>query len=119
MEESAGIYRTGSRANLMPRARRRSGRLQAHAQRLRLEDRSRTFNTELTAALELGYMLELAQVILEESSAEAGRPDRVARGAPGRTDHPQVTRRRAVPGPLARVSGRTAAPPRIEYVHRP
>ena len=66
MEESAGIYRTGAALTAGAEA---VGRLQAHAQRLLIEDRSRTFNTELTAALELGYMLELAQVILRSAEA--------------------------------------------------
>ena len=105
MEESAGIYRTG--ASITAGAET-VGRLQAHAQRLLLEDRSRTFNTELTAALELGYMLELAQVIL--CSAEARTE---SRGAHQRTDHPQRDDERFLAHSLAyRTDG---GPPRIEY----
>jgi fumarate reductase flavoprotein subunit len=105
MEGSAGIYRTG--ASITAGAET-VGRLQAHAQRLRLEDRSRTFNTELTAALELGYMLELAQVILRSAEARTE-----SRGAHQRTDHPQRDDERFLAHSLAyRTDG---GPPRIEY----
>ena len=80
MEESAGIYRVGvtldSAAATMCRLRQR-------ARRLKLDDRSRTFNTELVAALELGYMLDLAEVILRSAA-----PRTESRGAHQRTDHP-------------------------------
>ena len=106
MEESAGIYRTG--ASITAGAET-VGRLQAHAQRLRLEDSSRTFNTELTAALELGYMLELAQVILRSAEARTE-----SRGAHQRTDHPQRDDERFLAHSLAyRTDG---GPPRIEYL---
>ena len=106
MEGSAGIYRTG--ASITAGAET-VGRLQGHAQRLRLEDSSRTFNTELTAALELGYMLELAQVILRSAEARTE-----SRGAHQRTDHPQRDDERFLAHSLAyRTDG---GPPRIEYL---
>ena len=105
MEESAGIYRTGA---ALTAGAETVGRLQAHAQRLLIEDRSRTFNTELTAALELGYMLELAQVILRSAEARTE-----SRGAHQRTDHPQRDDERFLAHSLAyRTDG---GPPRIEY----
>ena len=105
MEESAGIYRTGAALTAGAEA---VGRLQAHAQRLLIEDRSRTFNTELTAALELGYMLELAQVILRSAEARTE-----SRGAHQRTDHPKRDDERFLAHSLAyRTDG---GPPRIEY----
>ena len=80
MEESAGIYRVGvtldSAAATMCRLRQR-------ARRLKLDDRSLTFNTELGAALELGYMLDLAEVILRSAAQRTE-----SRGAHQRTDHP-------------------------------
>ena len=106
MEESAGIYRTGA---ALTAGAETVGRLQAHAQRLLLEDRSRTFNTELTAALELGYMLELAQVILRSAEARTE-----SRGAHQRTDHPPRDDERFLAHSLAhRTDG---GPPRIEYL---
>ena len=81
MEEGAGIYRTG--AKLDAAADAVSG-LQQHAQRLKLDDHSRAFNTELTTALELGYMLDLAEVILRCASRRTE-----SRGAHQRTDYPK------------------------------
>jgi fumarate reductase flavoprotein subunit len=105
MEESAGIYRTGA---ALTAGAETLGRLQGHAQRLQLEDRSRTFNTELTSALELGYMIELAQVILRSAEARTE-----SRGAHQRLDHPQRDDERFLAHSLAY---RTAdGSPRIEY----
>ena len=80
MEESAGIYRTGA---VLDAAAETVGRLRQHARRLKLDDRSRTFNTELVSALELGYMLDLAEVILKSAAQRTE-----SRGAHQRTDHP-------------------------------
>ena len=81
MEESAGIYRTGDK---LAAAGETLGRLQQHARRLKLEDRSQTFNTELTSALELGYMLDLAEVIIQSAARRTE-----SRGAHQRTDYPE------------------------------
>ena len=50
---------------------------------MRLDDVSRTFNTELISALELDNLLDLADVML--SAADARRE---SRGAHQRTDYP-------------------------------
>ena len=80
MEESAGIYRSG---DALAAGAETMGRLRKHARHIKLEDRSRTFNTEIISALELAYMLELAEVILR-SAAERTE----SRGAHQRTDFP-------------------------------
>ena len=80
MEESAGIYRSG---DLLAAGAETLGRLRQHARHLKLEDRSRTFNTEFISALELDYMLELAEVILR-----SGEQRTESRGAHQRTDFP-------------------------------
>ena len=80
MEESAGIYRTG---DTLAAGVETTGRLRQHARHLKLEDRSRTFNTELISALELGYMLELADVILRSAVQRTE-----SRGAHQRSDFP-------------------------------
>ncbi len=80
MEESAGIYRVGA---TLDAAAETMGRLRQRARRLKLDDRSRTFNTELISALELGYMLDLAEVILRSAAQRTE-----SRGAHQRTDHP-------------------------------
>ena len=106
MEESAGIYRTGA---ALAAGADTLGRLRGRARRLQLDDRSRTFNTELTSALELGYMLDLAQVILRSAEARTE-----SRGAHQRTDHPQRDDERFLAHSLAY---RTAdGAPRIEYL---
>ena len=80
MEESAGIYRTG---DTLAAGVETTGRLRQHARYLKLEDRSRTFNTELISALELSYMLELADVILRSAVQRTE-----SRGAHQRSDFP-------------------------------
>ena len=80
MEESAGIYRSGA---ALAAGAETVGGLRERAARLRLEDRSRTFNTEFISALELDYMLELAEVILR-----SGEQRTESRGAHQRTDFP-------------------------------
>jgi succinate dehydrogenase / fumarate reductase flavoprotein subunit len=52
--------------------------------RLKIEDTSRVFNTELTAALELDYMLELAEVT---TLSALNRKE--SRGAHARRDFPE------------------------------
>jgi fumarate reductase flavoprotein subunit len=81
METSAGIYRT--EANL----REAAGKLQGLQERfadIALDDRSYTFNTELTAALELSFMLEVARTIVQSALER-----RESRGSHQRTDHPK------------------------------
>ena len=80
MEESAGIYRSG---DALAAGAETLGRLRQHARHLKLEDRSKTFNTEFISALELDYMLELAEVILR-----SGEQRTESRGAHQRTDFP-------------------------------
>ena len=105
MEESAGIYRTGA---ALAAGADSLGYLRARARRLRLEDRGRTFNTEVTSALELGYMLELAEVIIHSAAARTE-----SRGAHQRTDQPQRDDEKFLAHSLA---NRAADGPRIEYL---
>ncbi|MGH9793443.1 MAG: fumarate reductase (quinol) flavoprotein subunit [Candidatus Acidiferrales bacterium] len=80
MEESAGIYRNGAS---LQQAAGKLRELQARCQNLMLDDRSRTFNTELPAALELGFMLDVA-----ESMVACALHRTESRGAHQRTDFP-------------------------------
>ncbi|MFQ5739963.1 MAG: fumarate reductase (quinol) flavoprotein subunit [Acidobacteriota bacterium] len=80
MESSAGIYRNG---NTLQEATQEIRKLQERFADLRLEDPSYTFNTELTAALELSFMLDVAECILASALAR-----RESRGSHQRTDHP-------------------------------
>ncbi len=81
MEESAGIYRNG--AALKPAAESMR-KLQERFCNVSLDDRSYTFNTELTAALELSYMFDVAEAIVHSALAR-----RESRGAHQRIDFPQ------------------------------
>ena len=81
MEESAGIYRTEV---VLKEAAGKLKQLQERFQDLSLDDNSYTFNTELTAALELSYMLDVAQTIVGSALER-----RESRGSHQRTDYPQ------------------------------
>lgn len=80
MEESAGIYRS---AAAIEAGAGTIGGLRERARRLKLDDHSTTFNTEFVSALELEYMLDLAEVILRSALQR-----NESRGAHQRTDHP-------------------------------
>src|SRR5262245_1516496 len=80
MEQSAGIYRNGE---ALARAADRLAELQQRILNVSLEDSSRTFNTERIAALELGFMLDVAQTIVHSA-----RQREESRGAHQRTDFP-------------------------------
>jgi fumarate reductase flavoprotein subunit len=96
MEQSAGIYRD---ANTLRCAEEKLCELQDRFGDVSLQDHSYTFNTELTAALELSYMLDLAQVIVASALHR-----RESRGSHQRTDYPDRDDRQflahslAVPG---------------------
>jgi len=80
MEQSAGIYRSGE-----PLARA-AGVLRELQQRFRhvaVDDHSRTFNTELSTALEFAFMLDVAEAIVHSALHREE-----SRGAHQRTDFP-------------------------------
>jgi fumarate reductase flavoprotein subunit len=81
MESSAGIYRTGDALANGEHALRE---LQERSCHVALDDHSRTFNTERVAAVELSFMLDVAQTIV----ASALRRQE-SRGAHQRTDFPK------------------------------
>jgi len=80
MENSAGIYRNGPSLQEAAESLRK---LQERFQDVALDDRSHTFNTELTAALELSFMLDVAEAIVQ---CALHRTE--SRGAHQRTDFP-------------------------------
>ena len=106
MEESAGIYRSGAR---LAEGTETMGRLRQHVRRLKLEDRSTTFNTELISALELEYMVDLAEVILQSALERTE-----SRGAHQRTDFPERNDERYLAHSLAYRKEDGSA--RIEYL---
>jgi fumarate reductase flavoprotein subunit len=80
MEESAGIYRAG--ASLVKGMEQLRG-VRARIADLAIEDDSRTFNTERVSALELSFMLDIAETMI----ASALKREE-SRGAHQRTDFP-------------------------------
>jgi fumarate reductase flavoprotein subunit len=80
MEGSAGIYRNG---DSLGRAAQAMRSLRERFTDLAIEDRSRTFNTGAIAALELSFMLEVADAIVNAALAREE-----SRGAHQRTDFP-------------------------------
>ncbi|MGH7252386.1 MAG: fumarate reductase (quinol) flavoprotein subunit [Nitrospiraceae bacterium] len=106
MEESAGIYRTGA---TLEKAVEKLQSLQERFHNLTLDDRSYTFNTELTAAFELSYMLDGAETIVQSALKR-----RESRGSHQRTDYPKRDDEEFLGHSLAyrAVDG----PPRIEHL---
>lgn len=105
MESGAGIYRDeaslqSTRAKL-EELRERYGRLQ-------LDDTSRTFNTELTTALELDFMLDVAEAIAHSALARTE-----SRGSHQRTDFPERDDEHFLTHTMAY---QTDGAPRIEYM---
>ncbi|MBI3457292.1 MAG: fumarate reductase (quinol) flavoprotein subunit [Candidatus Rokubacteria bacterium] len=105
MEQSAGIYR--AEAALQEAAEKLKG-LQERFQDLSLDDRSYTFNTELTAALELSYMLDVARAIVHSALER-----RESRGSHQRSDHPRRDDERFLAHSLA--YRRADGSPRLRY----
>ena len=78
MEQGAGIYRSGEG---LTRAADQLRELQERFRNVAMQDSSRTFNTELTAVLELSFMLDVA-----ESIVHCALRREESRGAHQRTD---------------------------------
>lgn len=105
MEAGCGIYRDegslrGAAGRLIS-LRERFGRV-------RLDDRSGPYNTELTAALELDFMLDVAETVTHSALARTE-----SRGSHQRTDHPRRDDGRFLKHTLA---SHTAGLPRIDYL---
>ena len=81
MEEGAGIYRTGS--SLQVSADKLS-ELKERFRNIAIADHSRTFNTEITAAIELQFMLDAGEAIIHSALKR-----QESRGAHQRTDFPK------------------------------
>ncbi len=94
MEDSAGIYRTGAKLADGAASLRQ---LQERFSRVAIQDHSRTFNTELASAMELGFMLDVAEAIVQ---CALRREE--SRGAHQRTDFPARDDNRFLAHSLAR-----------------
>jgi fumarate reductase flavoprotein subunit len=106
MEEGAGIYRTeGSLKATCDTLRRLKDRFR----RVGLMDKSLSFNTELTSAIELGFLLDGAEAVAFSALAR-----RESRGSHQRTDYPKRDDQNYLKHSLAY---RTDGDPRIDYLN--
>ncbi len=81
MDSKVGIFRTGKDIG---DAAERIGELKERFSRVVVEDKSRTYNTDLTGALELENLLDIAQV-----TVLAANRRRESRGSHSRLDYPK------------------------------
>src|SRR4030081_2075057 len=81
MDAGAGVFRTREG---LEKLTKQLASLRDRFERIKIEDSSRTFNTELIAALELDYMLEVSEVITYSALAREE-----SRGAHSRRDFPE------------------------------
>jgi fumarate reductase flavoprotein subunit len=105
MDTGAGVFRTKEGLETLVE---RLGGLRQRFSRIKIEDSSRTFNTELTSAIELDFMLELSQTIALTALARDE-----SRGAHARRDFPERNDEKYLKHSL--VFHRDAAKPRLEY----
>ena len=106
MEDCAGIYRNGP---ALAAAQQNLRKLQERSANLALDDHSFTFNTDLTTALELTFMLEVA-----ESMVASALQRTESRGAHQRTDFPARNDEKFLAHSL--VSRAADGRPRVDYL---
>ncbi len=104
MEEGAGIYRT---EDSLRRTCEKIRELKQRYGQVGISDRSNSFNTELTTAIELGFLLDAAEAVAFSALAR-----RESRGSHQRTDFPQRDDQKFLKHSLAY---RTDGDPRIDY----
>jgi fumarate reductase flavoprotein subunit len=106
VEEGAGIYRS---ADSLAKAADKLGELRERYAVARIEDHSRTFNTEFIAALELSCMLDVAETIVRCAQLREE-----SRGAHQRIDFPARDDERFLANSLIYRSADGAS--RVEYL---
>ncbi|PYU28475.1 MAG: fumarate reductase (quinol) flavoprotein subunit [Acidobacteria bacterium] len=104
LESGAGIYRT---EESLRKTCSTIARLKERFQNIQLDDRSVSFNTELMSALELEFMLDVAQALAHSALRRTE-----SRGSHQRTDYPARDDKNFLKHSLA---FRTDGEPRIEY----
>ncbi|HVC77322.1 MAG TPA: FAD-binding protein [Candidatus Micrarchaeaceae archaeon] len=105
MDAGAGVFRTREG---LEKLTKQLGNLRDRFGRIKIQDSSRTFNTELMAALELDYMLEVAEVITYSALAREE-----SRGAHARRDFPERDDEKFLKHTIALHANEIA--PRLEY----
>jgi fumarate reductase flavoprotein subunit len=107
MDAGAGVFRTREGLENLTE---QIGGLRERFERIKIEDSSRTFNTELTAVLELDFMLEVSQSIVASALAREE-----SRGAHARRDFPDRNDEKYLKHTIAFTRGTDSALPRLEY----
>ena len=105
MDAGAGVFRTREG---LEKLTKQLGNLRDRFGRIKIQDSSRTFNTELMAVLELDYMLEVAEVITYSALAREE-----SRGAHARRDFPERDDEKFLKHTIAMHANEIA--PRLEY----
>ncbi len=105
MEQSAGIYRTEEE---LRRGAEELKVLQERFKKIKLDDVSHTFNTELIAVIQLSYLLDSAEALIASAIRRTE-----SRGSHQRTDHPKRDDENFLKHSLA--YHQKDGPPRIEY----
>jgi fumarate reductase flavoprotein subunit len=105
MDAGAGVFRTREG---LEKLTKQLGALRERFANIKIEDSSRTFNTELTAALELDCMLEVADAITYSALARDE-----SRGAHARRDFPERDDENYLKHTVAFRTGELS--PRLEY----
>ncbi len=104
MDEGAGVYRT--REGLLELTKRLDS-FRERFERIKIHDSSRVFNTDLTSALELDFMLDVAVTVAHSALAREE-----SRGAHARRDFPDRHDEQFLKHTLAYA---TDGAPRLEY----
>ena len=104
MDEGAGVYRTKEGLTELIK---RLDSFRERFEKVKLYDSSRTFNTELTSALELGFMLDVAETVAHSALAREE-----SRGAHARRDFPDRHDEQYLKHTLAHA---TDGAPKLEY----
>jgi len=106
MESSAGIYRSGSSLAAGAETLRK---LQERSANVAIDDHTQTFNTDLVAALELSFMLDVAEAMIHSALQRTE-----SRGAHQRTDFPARNDEKFLAHSL--VTRTAGGRPRVEYL---
>jgi succinate dehydrogenase flavoprotein subunit len=104
MDEGAGVFRTKEGLTELTR---RLDTFRERFGRIKIDDSSRVFNTELTAAIELDFMLDCAVAVAHSALAREE-----SRGAHSRRDFPERNDEKFLKHTIAY---HTDAGPRLEY----
>jgi fumarate reductase flavoprotein subunit len=105
MDQGAGVYRT---KEALTELVKRLDTFRERFEKIKIDDSSRTFNTELTSALELDFMLDCATTV---AACALAREE--SRGAHARRDFPDRNDEKYLKHTLVfHVDG---GPPRLEY----